>query len=66
MCELVLYTRTRPMCDESTRKLLLKSLLVGLHAQPSTMLQFESILRSYLSHNYTTTYANVYPVWKVR
>lgn len=30
------------------------------------MLQFESILKSYLSHNYTTTYANVYPVWKVR
>jgi hypothetical protein len=28
------------------------------------MLQFETILRNYLSRNYTTTYTNNYPVWK--
>jgi len=28
--------------------------------------EFESIVKSYLDRNYTTTFVDRYPVWKVR
>mmetsp|Transcript_6191 Transcript_6191/g.13482 ORF Transcript_6191/g.13482 Transcript_6191/m.13482 type:complete len:317 (-) Transcript_6191:902-1852(-) len=35
-----------------------------LQAVQASYLQFESIIKSYLDRNYTTTYSNVFPVWK--
>ncbi|KXZ47076.1 hypothetical protein GPECTOR_38g313 [Gonium pectorale] len=36
---------------------------VQTSVQPGVELEFQSILKAYLDRNYTTTYANQYPVW---